>query len=249
MKKIFFFFSATFLIFSCQDDTKVHNPGFQGYKDDALFRAIGYSATKDSNGQIQLSALAQGQELTLDIASSDVGIYYLGTTNQLNKATYRSNFNNNELVYETDIFQGPVSKMNPTMQATGSGYTSDCTLVDGNYNCNSSHDTMFGSNISLKVSVISNADGAISSLKVASPGNNYLPGDLITILGGNGLAKCRVLNVEGSNGEIEITEITDTTISGIFKFNARKTNVNPFGNELVNFQYGEFYKLPITLIP
>lgn len=249
MKKIIFFFAASFLIFSCQDDVKVHDPGFQGYKDDVLYRAIGYSATKDSNGQIELSALAQEQELTLNIVSSDIGVYYLGTTNQLNKATYTSSFDNNELVYETAIFQGPVSKMNPTMQAAGSGYDSDCTLVDGNYNCNSSHDTEGGSGMGLKVSVIANASGGITSLRVASPGNNYLPGDLITVLGGDGLARCRVLNVEGSNGEIEITEITDTTISGIFKFNARKTNDNPFGNELVNFQYGEFYKLPITLVP
>jgi hypothetical protein len=249
MKKIIFFIAISLLICSCQDDTKTHNPGFQGYKDDVLYRGIGISATKDASGKMELTALAQDQELILNTSSSAIGVYYLGTTNQLNKATYTSNFDNNELIYETAIFQGPVSKMAINMTAAGSGYTSDCTLVDGNYNCNSSHETTGGSGSGLKVSVITNTAGGITSLKVASPGNNYLPGDLITVTGGNGLAKCKVLNIEGSNGEIEITEITDTTISGKFKFNARKTNINPFGNELVNFQYGEFYKLPITLLP
>lgn len=249
MKKIFSLIAITFIMFSCQDDVKFNNPGFQGYKDDVLYRGVGISATKNTAGQMSLTALALAQDLTLDISSSAIGVYYLGTTNQLNKATYTSNFDNNELIYETALFSGPVSKMNTAMTNAGSGYTSDCTLVDGNYNCNSSHETTGGSGSGLKVSAITNAAGAITSLRVASPGNNYQPGDLITVVGGNGLAKCRVLNIEGSNGEIEITEITDTTISGKFKFNARKTNNNPFGNELVNFQYGEFYKLPITLIP
>lgn len=250
MKKIISLSLIIMLFVSCQDEIKTHNPGLQAYRDDFLFRGVGISATKDANGRISITALSQDEELTLDIASSNPGTYNLGTTNQNNKATYVSTFQDNELVYDTSIFEGPVSRMASTMTAAGSGYDSDCILVDGEYVCNSSHFTEGGSGAGLKVSVVTNAAGAITSVKsVASPGNNYLPGDLITIVGGNGIAKCKVLNVEGSNGEIVIESITNNRISGTFKFNAHKTNSNPTGNDLLNFQYGAFYNIPISGLP
>lgn len=228
----------------------MHDPGFQAYRDDVLFRGISVTASTDFNGRISITALSQDQELTLKIGSSNPGTYYLGTTNQNNQAIYTSSFLDNELVYKTSVFQGPVSKMATSMTNSGSGYDSDCILVDGEYVCNSSHFTTGGSGSGLKLSVATNASGNITGVKsVASPGNNYLPGDVITIVGGNGLAKCRVLNVEGSNGEIVIESFSNNTITGTFKFNARKTNGNPNGNDLVNFQYGAFYNIPISGLP
>lgn len=49
------------------------------------------------------------------------------------------------------------------------------------------------------------------------------------------------------NGEIKITDNADNTITGSFKFNARNVFNNPLGGELVNFQYGAFYR--IIVIP
>jgi hypothetical protein len=57
--------------------------------------------------------------------------------------------------------------------------------------------------------------------------------------------KFRVLNTQNSNGEIEITKYDNVnmTVTGKFKFNA--SNTGAFGNPILNFQYGEFYKVPI----
>jgi hypothetical protein len=56
-----------------------------------------------------------------------------------------------------------------------------------------------------------------------------------------------VTNVQNSNGEIQITEYDNVnfTVSGKFKFNAANANNSPFGGPILNFQYGEFYKIPI----
>jgi hypothetical protein len=43
---------------------------------------------------------------------------------------------------------------------------------------------------------------------------------VITIVGGDNNAKFRVLNVEGSNGEIMITEVSNGTITGTLNANA-----------------------------
>ena len=58
-----------------------------------------------------------------------------------------------------------------------------------------------------------------------------------------------VQNVENSNGEVTITANDGNTISGKFKFNAISTNQNPLGNPVVNFQFGEFYNVPIVPQP
>ena len=55
--------------------------------------------------------------------------------------------------------------------------------------------------------------------------------------------------IDIGNGVIEITESANNTVTGKFKFNAENTLDNPFGNELVNFQYGAFYQLPLIPEP
>ncbi|TDE05876.1 DUF6252 family protein [Flavobacterium sandaracinum] len=51
------------------------------------------------------------------------------------------------------------------------------------------------------------------------------------------------------NGEIVITEYDDeaNTVSGTFKFNAENTDGNPLVGDVLNFQQGVFYKIPISL--
>jgi hypothetical protein len=50
------------------------------------------------------------------------------------------------------------------------------------------------------------------------------------------------------NGEIVITEYdaVNKTVSGTFKFNAENIDNNPLAGPLLNFQYGVFYKIPVT---
>ena len=89
--------------------------------------------------------------------------------------------------------------------------------------------------------------GVVTSITISSRGNAYLAGDLVTVAGGNVNCKFRVANVQNSNGEIKITEYDNVnfTVSGKFKFNAANSNASPFGGPILNFQYGEFYKIPI----
>ncbi len=50
------------------------------------------------------------------------------------------------------------------------------------------------------------------------------------------------------NGQIVIEEYDalNNTVTGSFKFNAENINNNPLAGPILNFQYGYFYKIPIT---
>ena len=50
------------------------------------------------------------------------------------------------------------------------------------------------------------------------------------------------------NGEIVIEEYdaVNKTVTGTFKFNAENVNANPLAGAILNFQYGVFYKVPVT---
>lgn len=238
MKKIASLIILITLLYSCQEDVKFNNPGFQAYRDGILFRGIDVKAFKSSNGKISLKALAQDEELTLNLNNSTIGTYFLGTTNTNNLATYSSSFNDLLLEYATVVISGPVAKIETPLISGGSSYTAGTGIA-----------TTGGSGSGLTVKTTVNTNGTITNVSVSSPGIDYLSGDVITISGGNNFAKFRVLNIEGSNGEITITENDGATISGIFKFNAIINNGNSEANELVNFQFGEFYKVPISPAP
>ena len=53
---------------------------------------------------------------------------------------------------------------------------------------------------------------------------------------------------ERGNGEIVITEHDEVnnTITGTFKFKAENVDNNPLAGPVLNFQYGHFYKIPVT---
>lgn len=230
MKKLFSLIVILTLA-SCTTDVKTNNPGFQGYRDNILFRSIDSKAYLSASGKLRLEGLAQDETLNLSTSSALVGTYFLGTTNLNNKAEYSSTFSNQDLSYATNPIAGAVAKIETPYASLGSGYTAATGIAT----------TTTGSGTGLTVKLIVNASGVITEITISSPGNNYFPGDLITITGGNGLAKFKVLNVQGSNGEIKITKNDGVTVTGTFKFNA----VSPAGNELLNFQYGEFYQIPI----
>lgn len=238
MKKIASLIIVLILLSSCQEDVQFNNPGFQAYRDGVLFRGIDVKALKSASGKITLQALAQDEELSLNVSNSTVGTYFLGTTNTNNLATYSSSFNDVILEYATIVISGPVAKIVTPLISGGSTYVTGTGIA-----------TTGGSGSGLTVKTTVNASGTITEIKISSPGINYISGDVITVTGGNNLAKFRVLNVEGSNGEITITENDGATISGVFKFNAIINNGNSEANELVNFQYGEFYKVPIIAVP
>jgi hypothetical protein len=50
------------------------------------------------------------------------------------------------------------------------------------------------------------------------------------------------------DGQIVITEydVINNTVTGTFRFNAENINNNPLVGPILNFQYGHFYKVPIS---
>lgn len=249
MKKLFSLIALVLLV-SCSDDVKFNNPGFQAYRDDVLFRAISVQAYESTSGAVSIEGLAQDESLNLYTASSAVGTYSLGGTNSLNRAAYESNFGGNELSYATNTAVGPVTSIEKPAVNAGTGYTSDCTMdAQGNYICPTSHQTTTtGAGSGLTISIMQ-TNGVVTYAKVNSPGDFYAPGDLITIVGGDDNATFRVLNTANSNGEIVIEKNIAGRITGTFKFNAVKTNINPFGNDVLNVQYGTFYDLQLIPAP
>lgn len=249
MKKLFSLFAILFL-FSCSDDITISNPGFQAYRDDILFRSINTQAFESTSGSVSIEALAQDESINLFLSSSTVGKYYLGSTNTNNRATYESSFGGNDLSYATDVATGQVSTIEKPFVNPGSNYTPDCTVnANGQTICTMSHETTTtGAGSGLTVSISTN-NGVITDARVASPGDFYSPGDLITVVGGDNNATFRILNTTKSNGFIEITENIAGRITGKFQFNAVKNNVNPFANDVINIQYGEFYKIQLLPAP
>jgi hypothetical protein len=234
MKRFLPLFIIALAFSSCQEDVKFNNPGFQAQKDDAFWRANDARAYVSPSGALTIEALTEYEIVTLGTSSVNEGTYLLGTELTDNFASYTSSFNDIQLEYATIAVPGPVS--NVGINNAGSGYVSGSGLS-----------TTGGSGSGLTVNIIASASGVISSVTIASRGNNYVAGDLVTIVGGNLNGVIRILNVQNSNGEIKITEYDNLnfTVSGTFKFNAANVNDNPFGGPILNFQYGEFYKIPI----
>jgi hypothetical protein len=219
---------------SCQEDVKFNDPGLQGLKDDVFWNATDTRAYINTSGQLSIEAITDFEILTLNTSSANVGNYLLGTTIANNSATYSADFNGVELEYATIAVPGPVSEIG--IVNTGTGYSNGTSVA-----------TTGGTGSGLTVNVVANASGAVTSLTLSSRGNAYTAGDIITVTGGGVNCRFRVLNVQNSNGVIEITEYDNVnmTVSGKFKFNAANANDNPFGGPILNFQYGEFYRIPI----
>lgn len=235
MKRLLPLFIIALSFSSCQEDVQFSNPGFQALKDDVFWRANDARAYISPTGKLTIEAYTEYELLTLSTIRATAGKYILGTTNSNNSATYSSTFNDIELEYATLTVPGPVGTV--AVVAGGTGYTNTTSAVA----------TTGGSGSGLTVNIDANASGAVTKVTPSARGNGYVAGDLITISGGNVNATFRILNVQISNGEIEITEYDteNATVSGIFKFNATPANTNPLASPILNYQNGEFYKIPI----
>lgn len=247
MKKTLLLITLAILAISCQENLQTNTPGFQGLKDDVYWRANDARAYINESGNLTVEGITEFETLTLSTVSANPGIYYLGSIATSNSASYVANFEGNEQEYETILSTGPAYTIE-LIQA-GTGYTPDCTeqTETGTLVCNSSHATTGGTGSGLTVSLLTNSSGAVTRFRLASRGINYTPGDVITVIGEGTNCRFRIINVESSNGEIQITNYDNVnmTVSGKFKFNARRTNDNPSIPNVLNYQYGEFYKVPI----
>lgn len=229
MKKIFSVIALFVLFSSCQDEVKFNDPGFQAFRDDVLFRAIQVSAYRSSTGAIRIEALAEDEEFTLNLSNSAVGTYHIASTNNNNWSTYTSSFNDIIVDYSTRESFEPITNIANAILSGGTGYTSTnavATTNSGN-----------GNGMTVRTTAV---DGVITSVKIVNGGFNYKPFDIITINGGDGNAKFRILS------EVKITKSENGMISGEFRLNLRNIYENPAGQEIVNFQNGAFYNIPVN---
>lgn len=229
MKKFLFLFLSAIVLTSCEKSVEFNNPAFQGLIDNSIWKATNFSATKSTSGEITITGNAAAEKVELKLNSTALGTRILGTTNTLNFASYKlenvaSNFN-----YTTGITSSPVNRI--TLSASGTGYATSNLVT-----------TLGGSGTGLKVDIIANANGVVTSVLVNASGNNYRAGNLVTIASGNSNATFIVQNVTNSNGEVTITEYDGATISGNFKFTAYDAG----NSKTASCRDGVFYKIPVN---
>lgn len=234
MKKYILLFLVVLAFSSCENNVEYGQSAFQGRKNDVFWKAKDARAYIEG-GKLRIEAYATFDELILNTSSANVGNYILGTTDANNFAKFTTLFDGSSVSYETLPVPGPVYAVE---------------LLNGGtvYNNGNAIATSGGSGFGLKLDISVNKQGQVIDGVVSSRGNGYLAGDVVTVAGGNSNCTFSIVNGILSNGEIEITEFDNVnmTVSGKFKFNAVKTNSNnPSGDDLLNYQYGEFYKVPI----
>ena len=100
MRKAVFFVLATLALSSCSEDVTMNNPGFQGLKDDVLWRGSGAKATLTEGGGVTIEGARKFETLTIDLPSSNVGTYILGQ-NDSASATFVIKNGAEEYVYTT----------------------------------------------------------------------------------------------------------------------------------------------------
>ncbi len=228
MKKIAAFILISLSLISCNKEVEFNNPGFQGVISSVTWNATTQTAVRNASGGLILTGFGPTGSLVLNTSSTAVGTYKLGTTNQLNNASF-SPESNSSIKYTTGITSAPAYEI--LLTAGGTGYTTSSIVA-----------TTGGSGSGLKLNCIANASGVITSVAVNNPGDNYKAGDIVTISGGNADAKVLIQNVLYSNGEIKITENTGATISGSFKFVA----FDELTDQITSCRDGFFYKIPLN---
>ncbi len=237
MKKIFSFLVFSLAFTACQNDVSFNEKYFQGQKDGSLWRSAATTATVNAAGNFTLTGVLDQEKLVLTTAGVSNTTYILGTSDLRSAAFYQAADGKQ---FETAAIAGAPNKIAVT--GSGSGYTATYSA---------STTAITGTGTGLKVDTTIDSSGGIATAKISVLGNGYVAGDIISINKGlaTGNATFVIQNVSNSNGEITITEYANGTVSGTFKLNA--VNLLSIGTtpDLVNFQYGKFYKIPVTIIP
>lgn len=227
MKKILSFFAIVALFSACEQDIQTNTPGFQAKLNDVQWRANNASVAVDATGGMTITAYSSYETVVLKTNATNVGTYLLGTQNANNFASYTSNAAGLPDFYDTGVVEGPAYKLS-NLLTPGTGYTTSAAAQ-----------TTGGSGSGLRLA-LTTLSGAVTKVTVVSRGLGYVAGDIVTIRGGNNNATVRIENVQQSNGEITIEDISGGLFTGTFKLNA--TNED---GEVITFSEGHFYKIPL----
>ncbi|OYQ44872.1 hypothetical protein CHU92_02285 [Flavobacterium cyanobacteriorum] len=101
MKKILSLIVLLVAFASCEEDVKFNTPAVQAFKDNEVWRATNFSATRSaSNNSLTINATNGFETLTLRTISVNPGSYNLGL-DELNKATFRLEADGIIRTYET----------------------------------------------------------------------------------------------------------------------------------------------------
>jgi hypothetical protein len=235
MNKLFSIIVIAVTFFGCQSNVQFNDNYFECQKDGALWRSINTKATVNSTGAFTISGYVDSETLTLKTGSTAKFTYVLGTANVANFANFVSSENK---TYTTGLVAGvgPVDKI--VLTNIGNSYVAASAVATT---------AVTGTGTGLKVDIIkTTTGGGIASLVINATGTGYAAGDIISIYNGSltGIATAAIQNIN-SNGEITITDYSNGSITGTFKLNA----VNATNTGVVNFQYGKFYKIPVTIVP
>ena len=233
MKKLVSLFVLAIIFSGCSTEVTTNTPGFQAFKDDTLWRAIDVKAYLDIDGHLRILAMAENEQVEINMSSSNVGTYYFASIDDENTADFSMGYNGDFLRYLTYDVNGPILNINNPVLVGGSNYSQGFSVSTTSLGGGS------GMTVNTLVTDFVVVTGVVTGVVINSPGSGYEPGDVITINGGNNNAKFKILSV------IEITDSSNGTISGTFRFTAKNAIPNPAVNELVSFQYGAFYQLPL----
>ncbi len=231
MRKIPFLIISILCLFSCEKDIQTNSNAMQAKINNDFWKATSISASKTAAGGLTIKGSSGLGILTLNINSTDVGVYTLGTANESIFATYEALKNDpNTQLYQTLISTG---LYDISIDNQGTGY-----ITEGVYSTTAS-----GKGYGLTVRIKVDGSGAITEAIIQESGYDYEVGEIITIVSGDGNATLIVENIvtDDYGGEIEITNYDGATVTGTFKFNA----INEV-DQTITFKEGLFYKVPVN---
>lgn len=232
MKRLFSLIVILIAFSGCSDEISTPNPGFQAFKDGSLWKAEDFKAYIYPDGHVRIVGFMGNEQVELNLADTEEGIYYTASTED-NWAGLTTTFNDEVLRYLTYDVDGPIPFVNNPVLASGSGYSQSFSVATSSS----------GDGVGMRVDTTVDDEGRVKSVTISMPGIGYEPGDIINISGGNNNAKFKILSA------IEITSFDEFGLSGNFRFTARNTYPDhPFANQLVSFEYGAFYRIPIILV-
>lgn len=232
MKRLFSLIVLLAVFTGCSDEISKPTPGFQAFKDGNIWRAEDFKAYIYLDGHVRIVGSNGYETVELNLVDSEEGMYYTASTED-NSAGLTTPFNSETLQYLTYDVNGPIPSINNPVLTAGSGYTQSFSVAT----------STSGDGTGMRVDTTVDDGGRVKAVTISQPGVNYAPGDIITVSGGNNNAKFKILSA------IEITSFDEFGLSGNFRFTARNTYPDhPFANELVSFENGAFYRIPIILV-